>query len=439
MTKIVAILAIFTIWGILDFFNIIMIFDKFFIMEKPKDKTYRYLWIIYYIVVTYIYCIFKINGIRIPEIIFYVMFYLRIVPLLWSRYGIKAKIPVIVIFYEEIEAVISTNMCILVVWLFRSGIDYLWLDDVFATVAALFFFILFKTVLYFRKSKRFNIWFANLPVKEYILLILTVYVLGNTESVICFSVDYESYIKIIIVLLMVLVLMLIGRIILINERNYTMGNVIGILEEQMEKFTGYYSELNEKETKLRQFRHDTKNLLLVLHSMIAENKKEQALDYIKKVETMYQKTSKDYDTGNFIADALLSSKAHNAELINTKIDFNGFIPSEKIDDVDMVILLSNILDNALEACEKLEGNKKISIDSVLNKQMWVFTVRNPIDKVVDINNNHIMTSKDNKDIHGFGIMNMELVARSYDGILKLFCEENEFVARVTLMLKEQNK
>lgn len=139
MTKIVGILAIFTVWGILDFFNIIMIFEKFFIMEEPKDKKYRYLWIIYYIVVTYIYCIFKINEIRIPEIIFYLLFYFRIVPLLWSRYGIKAKIPVVVIFYEEIEAVISTNMSILVAWLFRTGIDYLWLDDVFATVAALVF------------------------------------------------------------------------------------------------------------------------------------------------------------------------------------------------------------------------------------------------------------------------------------------------------------
>ena len=106
--------------------------------------------------------------------------------------------------------------------------------------------------------------------------------------------------------------------------------------------------VNKKDEELRQFRHDTKNMMLALQSMIKDGKNHQAIDYIENMGTMYQRTAKLYDTGNFIADALLSTKAQMAEEINTKIIMNGFIPAEKINDVDMVILLSNLLDNAME-------------------------------------------------------------------------------------------
>ena len=116
--------------------------------------------------------------------------------------------------------------------------------------------------------------------------------------------------------------------------------------------------------------------------MIKDGKNHQAIDYIENMGTMYQRTAKLYDTGNFIADALLSTKAQMAEEINTKIIMNGFIPAEKINDVDMVILLSNLLDNAMEACAQVDGEKKILIDSVLGKQMWCIEVSNPTKKNV---------------------------------------------------------
>ena len=106
-----------------------------------------------------------------------------------------------------------------------------------------------------------------------------------------------------------------------------------------------------------------------------------------------------------------------AEEINTKIIMNGFIPAEKINDVDMVILLSNLLDNAMEACAQVDGEKKILIDSVLGKQMWCIEVSNPTKKNVIITKNRIDTSKENKEIHGYGLMNIERVTKYYNGTL----------------------
>lgn len=60
--------------------------------------------------------------------------------------------------------------------------------------------------------------------------------------------------------------------------------------------------------------------------------------------------------------------------INTDIQFQGHIPAE-IENVDLVILLSNILDNALDACEQIEGTKTVLIDSILQKNIWILVVK----------------------------------------------------------------
>lgn len=436
MTELMIALIVFTVWAMVDYFNVKLVFEHFLLIGKPKHKNYKYFWIVYYFVLTYIYCISKYTNMTVLYFVSYIFYYLRIVPFLWSKYGIRIKIPFVVFFYEEVKAFISINISLLFMKVTNGNWDFLLVDDLCTTMVTIFFLITFFILLYFRRGGWLNIWFTNLSVKKYILLIVTIYLLGNLETVICESTVNGPFVKILVVVTALLISIIIGQVIIINERNYTKENIIGVLEEEMKKFTGYYKDLNKKDIQLRQFRHDTKNLLLVLHSMIAEEKAEQALEYIKEMETMYQKTTKQYDTGNFIADALINSKAQVAEQIQTKIVVNGFFPSEKVDDVDMVILLSNILDNALEACEKIKGSKKIVIDSMLSKQMWVLSVTNPVNVDVNIKKNRLPTSKEDKDIHGYGLLNMEKVAKKYNGMIKLLCEKKEFITRATLQLDD---
>lgn len=85
----------------------------------------------------------------------------------------------------------------------------------------------------------------------------------------------------------------------------------------------------------------------------------------------------------------------------------------------MVILLSNILDNALDACEQIEGTKTVLIDSILQKNIWILVVKNPTKKDVKIKCNRIETTKAINKLHGFGIQNMERVAKKYNGSIKI--------------------
>ena len=108
------------------------------------------------------------------------------------------------------------------------------------------------------------------------------------------------------------------------------------------------------------------------------------------------------------------------------------VPHDGVDDVDMVIVFSNILDNALEACEKIGGTKKVIINSVYENRTWALEVINPVINRVNVINNHIYSTKDNVLLHGYGLSNIEDTVDRYNGTMNISCTENEFSVRIVL-------
>ena len=222
---------------------------------------------------------------------------------------------------------------------------------------------------------------------------------------------------------------------MVREQNTSMNDMIGNLKEPMKQITDSYIEMNEKNTELRRFRHDTKNLLLALRSLAMDGKTEQVVEYIDEMQDVVDTSRvKAFDTGNFIADALLESKAKTAIQNGIVMSVEGNIPANRIEDVNLVILISNLVDNAIEAAKQVEGEKKIEIQSILKKNIWILSVKNSCVQDVVIRENRIETTKEEKESHGFGISNIERVAKKYGGNLKLSCENQVFTARATLML-----
>ncbi len=200
----------------------------------------------------------------------------------------------------------------------------------------------------------------------------------------------------------------------------------------MQQLTEYYNQLIEKENESKKFRHDIKNLLLALHSMIEDNQREKALYYIEDLQEVCNQSKVNYNSGNFIADAILSTKQTKAKQYNTQIEFEGFIPSDRVKDTDMVIMLSNVLDNAIEACAKLEGPKVIKVISILRKNAWILKTENPSEEI-SIRSNFIETTKEEKEIHGFGLGNIERAAKRYGGQMKLSYEKGVFKSVISFM------
>ena len=95
------------------------------------------------------------------------------------------------------------------------------------------------------------------------------------------------------------------------------------------------------------------------------------------------------------------------------------------DASDMVVLLSNLLDNAIEACQRYDkGDKAIHVMAVVQQDFFI-SVRNTSEPVVIINGS-IPTTKPEPQLHGFGLANIRLILEKYSGEYTMFYENGWF-------------
>ena len=275
---------------------------------------------------------------------------------------------------------------------------------------------------------------ADLSFWDYLLMIVVIYMVGSFETDVCLGYHSIMHTRAVSVLAMILVILVCGRLIIINEQKLSHSKVIKLLDDQMQRQLSFYRQVSEKDDELREYRHDTINHLIVIDSMITDERLSEASDYIHSLMMGLKSTKRTFYTGSYIADAILSTKTSEAAKEGIRIEFAGRIPCEKIKDLDMVIIFSNLIDNAVEACEKVCSDRIITVDSVNEDDFWILTIRNPVSEPVEIKDNHIKTTKTDKKLHGIGIMDVEKVVARYDGMVRFFSENNEFTVRVTVKM-----
>ena len=231
------------------------------------------------------------------------------------------------------------------------------------------------------------------------------------------------------VLLIIIVFLLINNI----SRKYY-ENISGVLEEQVKIQVNHYERIEELNDDLRGFKHDYNNHLLCLRSMLDTQSYNEAAEYIANLSDSFPVLCKNFDTGNHIADALFEEKSALCTKKSITFEYGGYIPETRIEAVDLCILLSNLLDNAIEACGKINenGERSIKITSDFKNGHLYIKVSNSVHEYVKILHNSIPTTKEDKSNHGFGLMNINRVVEKYNGIIKMKCEDNTFFTEILL-------
>lgn len=186
--------------------------------------------------------------------------------------------------------------------------------------------------------------------------------------------------------------------------------------------------------ELRRFRHDYKNHMLVVNAYLESGRMNDAREYISSISQSIDSAINRIKTGNFVADAILNSKSTFAENASADIRFNGHIPASGIDGEDLCTILSNLIDNAIEACEKLDGQSGIKVEAKCTEEYLILTVSNP---TAVKSSSRFATTKKDKQNHGFGIRNAQRAAKKYDGTIVINNEENVFTVDVKLTLKHK--
>lgn len=181
---------------------------------------------------------------------------------------------------------------------------------------------------------------------------------------------------------------------------------LDFLEQQAARQEIYLKEAILRDQKTRAFRHDIKNHLTVLAGLLQAEENDKACKYLGCLEQTFAELSYPVRTGNASVDALLKSKLSAAEQKGIRVKCEMMIPARsQVQDTDWCILLSNALDNAVQACENVpKEERKIQISGKRKKNFYLLTVKNSCDQ------NLRQAPPD-----GIGLSNIRAVMERYQG------------------------
>ena len=200
-----------------------------------------------------------------------------------------------------------------------------------------------------------------------------------------------------------------------------------IFKERMKSQTNMYRSMSDNFEIQRKRIHEYNNQIGCIEGMLLNENVEQALNYVTKITGGFKKEGNSIDTNNVIINAIINSKYKEAldKDIVMVIKVNDLSECAIVDE-DIVIILSNLLNNAIEACGKMIEKRIIWLKFVIEDNMTIISVKNTVEKEVDKIDGVLITTKENKVEHGLGIKNVKESVEKYKGSYSLQFKENNF-------------
>ena len=183
--------------------------------------------------------------------------------------------------------------------------------------------------------------------------------------------------------------------------------------------------------------HDLDNHMNILYQLLELEKVEEAKLYIDEISKPVSLLSKKIWTGMDVVDVVINSKLEKMKECNIKAKINVEFPQNTgIQINDICTILANLLDNAIEATKKVKQDKEISITIRRINNFIFIKIINPCLISNNIRKGHLLTTKENIKLHGWGIPSVKSAVEKYDGQFNYEIKGNEFIAKVLLCLKE---
>lgn len=222
---------------------------------------------------------------------------------------------------------------------------------------------------------------------------------------------------------------------IIDDTNIKAENKI--IKEKVDMQYKYYLGLQESQSKVKRLYHDINNHMICMKS-ICENK-DMADKYINSLNKEINGYKNLFNSGNVILDIILNEKKSICDKNNIELDCDvNFSKCDFIEMVDICSIFSNILDNAIEASNKiLDKNikKHINIRGTIVKKYFIVKCENNKTNIVVIKKNKFITDKKDKDLHGLGLESIKQSVEKYSGNLEVEDLDNRFIVKLYIPLK----
>lgn len=199
------------------------------------------------------------------------------------------------------------------------------------------------------------------------------------------------------------------------------------LNDKLDMQYNHYLSIQQSQMKVRQLYHDINNHM----ACIKELQNEDVNKYIDSINDQLKEYKNTFTTNNMILDIILHEKNSvcNKNNIELTCDIN-FSKCSFIEMIDISSIFSNIIDNAIEACKKVENNRYISIRGTVVKSYYVIKCENSKNSKLEMKDKKIVTTKKDKFLHGIGLKSVKSSLDKYNSELEIISDKNKFIINI---------
>lgn len=219
------------------------------------------------------------------------------------------------------------------------------------------------------------------------------------------------------------------------------------LEIEHQKKQSLQNLLSISEAKLgelREVRHDVKNQYAYMQAMLEEGKYEELKAYFNElIGTFAVPLFEQVDSGNADIDSVLNLELTKMRSKDIKSDIKVSVPPVlPIKQSHVVTLFANVIDNAIDACERDKPeNPFVNVVVNMREEELLLCVSNPTRLTQKNLEKGLNTSKQDKTRHGYGMKIIRKIVKKYNGFYRCYIKDGLFVSESLLSLPDnvQNK
>ena len=415
-------------------------FFDIFAIKRKRNKSQVVLSVLMLIVLSRL-CIHFLKKYTIIKMLLMIV---MIILAMWFLYEISFIKTLILVFF--IESIITITDYIVIMILAKNYGDITTLGGASSLIGRLILIlsrlILFAILIVISRisSKKRNNVTADMSNKEWIqFLIFPIFticaVMLMVNSVMkSYHSDIVPVYYIIAIGLIVLNLVVFHLISEILEHSRKMKEA-QILRQQSIGQVGLYNSMRENYNIQRQRTHEYKNQIVCMDMLMKKKDYSKLEDYIGNISDKLDAQLDMVDTNNDVVNAILNAKYYEAikndVLFVLKINDLSDI---KVSDEDIVTILSNLLDNAIEAAKQCDvGKRTVKIKLLSEDDVLSIAVTNAYKtEPMLTEDGYIRTTKNNKEEHGWGIRNIVATLEKYDAEYIIDYKNGEFVFSIMM-------
>ena len=207
-----------------------------------------------------------------------------------------------------------------------------------------------------------------------------------------------------------------------------------LVSKQIEELSDHVHTIEALYSDIRGIRHDVNDHIMVLGNLLDKGENDEAVAYLQKWQSGFPIPDINAKTGNPVTDIVISEKKREAEEAGIEFVDNFRYPSSgRVESIDIGVILNNALSNAIRAVSGID-NPRVEVKAWKNNNAYLIQVKNSFSGKLSLDPQSGLpeTSKDDKDSHGYGLMNMKRITEKYYGTIQI--EQNDDIVIFTAMM-----